>query len=77
MNEKDPYNQPWRAAALVSALGIDIVACTGIGYLVGRWLGSRFGDVKAWMIGGVLVGFVIGIVTIILVLKKFLEDKRE
>ncbi|MDF2960907.1 MAG: hypothetical protein K0S39_2642 [Paenibacillus sp.] len=78
MNHKDPYNQPWRAAALVSALGIDIVVCTGLGYLIGSWAGKQFGeDEKAWVIGGVLFGFAIGIFTVVLVLKKFLEDKRE
>jgi ATP synthase protein I len=77
MSPKDPYNQPWRAAALVSALGIDIVLCTWLGYWVGSIAGKQFGDVKAWVIGGVLVGFAIGIVTVILVLKKFLEDKKE
>lgn len=78
MNQKDPYNQsPWRAAALVSALGIDIVVCTTIGYFIGSYAGKQFDSIKAWTIGGVLVGFTIGIVTVVLVLKKFLEDKRE
>lgn len=78
MNQKDPYNSPWRAAALVSALGIDIVVCTTIGYFVGGLAGKQFGNgEKAWVIGGVLTGFAIGIFTVVLVLKKFLEDKRE
>lgn len=78
MNQKDPYNQsPWRAAALVSALGIDIVVCTTIGYFTGSFAGKQFGDLEAWTVGGVLVGFAIGIVTVVLVLKKFLEVKRD
>jgi hypothetical protein len=78
MNQKDPYNQsPWRAAALVSALGIDIVVCTTVGYFIGSYAGKQLDNIKAWTIGGVLAGFTIGIVTVVLVLKKFLEDKRE
>ncbi|MDO3680962.1 AtpZ/AtpI family protein [Paenibacillus ehimensis] len=78
MNEKDPYNQPWRAAALVSALGIDIVVCTTIGYFIGSLADKHWGGgTKTWVIGGVLIGFAIGIFTVVLVLKRFLEDKRE
>ncbi|MBP1992585.1 AtpZ/AtpI family protein [Paenibacillus eucommiae] len=78
MNQKDPYNQsPWRAAFLVSALGFDIIVCTFVGYWLGNFAGKQFGDVKSWTVGGVLFGFAIGIATVVLVLKKFLEDKQE
>ncbi|MNI04029.1 putative F0F1-ATPase subunit [compost metagenome] len=78
MNQKNPDNQsPWRAAALVSALGIDVVVCTTIGYFIGSFAGKQYGDLKTWTVGGVLVGFAIGILTAVLVLKKFLGDKRE
>jgi ATP synthase protein I len=78
MNQKDPYDQsPWRAAALVSGLGIDIVVCTMLGYFAGNFAGEQLGEVKAWTIGGVLTGFAVGITTVVWVLKKFLEEKPE
>ncbi|MFC0216404.1 AtpZ/AtpI family protein [Paenibacillus chartarius] len=75
MQQKDPNNQsPWRAAGLVTALGLDIVVCTMIGYFAGSYAGKYFGSPTAWTVGGVLVGFAIGIITVVLMLKKFLED---
>ncbi|MED4601487.1 AtpZ/AtpI family protein [Paenibacillus validus] len=75
MKRQNSNDNPWRAAALVSALGVDVVFCTAAGYWVGSWTGTHLGSLKAWVIGGVLVGFAVGILTSILVVKKFLEDK--
>lgn len=75
MKRQNSDDNPWRAAALVSALGLDVVLCTAAGYWVGRWAGTQLGSLNSWVIGGVLVGFAVGILTSILVVKKFLEDK--
>ncbi|WP_159885337.1 AtpZ/AtpI family protein [Paenibacillus puerhi] len=72
----DPNNQPWHAAALVGALGIEVAVCTVAGYLVGGWAGNYFGNEKAWLLGGLLTGLSLGIVTAILVIKKVLEDQE-
>ncbi|WP_341418813.1 AtpZ/AtpI family protein [Paenibacillus filicis] len=73
----DLNNQPWRAAALVGALGVDVAVCTTAGYLAGSWAGSHLGNEKAWLLGGLLTGLFLGIVTAILVIKKVLEDQGE
>ncbi|SDE33661.1 Putative F0F1-ATPase subunit Ca2+/Mg2+ transporter [Paenibacillus sp. UNCCL117] len=75
MSRQNSNDNPWRAAALVSALGVDIVLCTAIGYFVGKWIGSQSDASQSWVIGGVMVGFAVGIVTSVLVVKTFLEDK--
>lgn len=77
MNKRDPSNQPWRAAALVGALGLDVAVCTLVGYFLGSLAGEHLGNTKAWLLGGVLTGLFIGILTAILVVKKVLEDKQE
>lgn len=67
-----PDDNPWRAAGLVSAIGLEIVICTAIGYVCGKYLGGS----KGWIIAGVMIGFFLGIGTAVLMLKKFLEDDR-
>ncbi|AHD03923.1 AtpZ/AtpI family protein [Paenibacillus larvae] len=68
---------PWKAAGLVSAMGLDIAACTLFGYWIGRYFHLHFGWSKNWILGGVFTGFFIGIATVIILLKKFLEDSNE
>ena len=65
---------PWKALSLVTIIGIDIAACTLIGY----WLGSK---VDAWLeispfglIAGVFIGLAGGVLSIIPVVKKYLGD---
>jgi len=70
-------DNPWRAAGLVGAIGADIAICTVLGYLVGRYLAGLFGGGAGWMLAGVLVGFFLGIFSVVLLLKKFLEDNHE
>ncbi|WP_281883188.1 AtpZ/AtpI family protein [Paenibacillus sp. YYML68] len=77
MSQKDPSSSPWRAAALVGALGIDVVVCTLIGYFGGIAAGQHFGNPKACLLGGVFIGLLTGIVTAALVIKKVLEDQKE
>jgi ATP synthase protein I len=63
---------PWRAAGFVSAIGLEIVICTAIGYVCGKYLGGS----KGWVIACVMIGFFLGIGTAVMMLKKFLEDDR-
>lgn len=65
-----------KAAGLVSAIGIDIAACTVAGYYLGSWWDS-FGSGSATGIRtgiGVLIGVVIGMVSVIFLIKKVMED---
>lgn len=66
MTKKSNQDSPWRAAGMVSAMGIDLAVCIYLGYLVGNWLGS--------IVTGVLVGLAVGIYTCILILKRVVED---
>ncbi len=75
MKRQNSNDNPWRAAALVSALGVDVVFLYGSRLLGWELDRNTSSSLKAWVIGGVLVGFAVGILTSILVVKKFLEDK--
>lgn len=70
MKDGKKQDNPWKAAALVSALGIDIVFCIFLGY----WIGSMAG--KQWSIVGLLIGLAAGLISAILIVKKVLEDSN-
>jgi Putative F0F1-ATPase subunit (ATPase_gene1). len=74
MNGKGNGDNPLKAAALLGALGLDVGICIFIGYWLGSMAGERFGDAKAWTVGGLLLGLAVGIITAIMIVKKVLED---
>lgn len=74
MNGKHNNDNPWKAAALVGALGVDVGICIFLGYWLGRVAGERFGDPKAWMVSGLLVGLAVGILSAILIVRKVLKE---
>ncbi|QZT34174.1 AtpZ/AtpI family protein [Caldalkalibacillus thermarum TA2.A1] len=63
---------PWRALSVVSLIGIDLAACTVIGYWLGRQADQWLGTEPLGLIIGVLAGLGAGILSIIPVVKKFL-----
>ncbi|MFD0590597.1 AtpZ/AtpI family protein [Paenibacillus sp. GCM10027627] len=74
MNGKSREDNPWKAAALVGALGIDVGICVFLGYWLGSKAGESFGDPKAWTVGGLFVGLAVGILSAILIVRKVLKD---
>jgi len=76
MKSSNPNENPWRMAGIMGALGMDMVLCLLAGYFGGSWLSERTGQ-RAWMIGGVLAGLVVGLISIVLLIKRFLEEGNE
>ncbi|MDQ8734094.1 MULTISPECIES: AtpZ/AtpI family protein [unclassified Paenibacillus] len=74
MNKKDRRDNPLFAAGLVGALGVQVAVCIFLGYWIGSSLGNRFGDPKAWSLGGILVGLAVGLLSAILLVKKVMEE---
>ncbi|OBR63610.1 hypothetical protein A7K91_06585 [Paenibacillus oryzae] len=74
MNGKGKQDNPWKAAALVGALGIDVGVCVLLGYWLGSMAGNLYGDPKQWMAGGLLVGLAVGLLSAILIVRKVLKD---
>ncbi len=73
MARKSKGEDPLKALALVGALGIDVAICTYIGY----WLAARYGGTPGWIIVGVFAGLAAGIVSVIFIVRKVLEDSNE
>lgn len=65
---------PWRAMGLVTALGLDIAACTLLGFYVGRWVGKMNESVPLGTGLGVLIGVIVGVINVIVLIKKVLEE---
>lgn len=74
MKDGKKQDNPWKAAALVSALGVDIVFCIFLGYWIGSMVDSRTGSGHRWSVIGLLIGLAAGLVTAGLIVKKVLED---
>ncbi|WP_442602555.1 AtpZ/AtpI family protein [Paenibacillus sp. KN14-4R] len=69
---KSPHSDsnPWKAVGMVSALGIDLVACMGAGYWLGSLMSQSAGGQPIWIVLGVVLGLIVGIVSIIIILRK-------
>ena len=44
MKQPNPKDNPWRAVALTSAIGVDLAICIGAGYWLGEWLIKLWAD---------------------------------
>ncbi|MCR8645097.1 AtpZ/AtpI family protein [Paenibacillus sp. N1-5-1-14] len=69
---KPPHSDsnPWKAVGMVSALGIDLVVCMGLGYYLGKLMSDAAGGQPLWIVLGVVLGLIVGIVSIIVILRK-------
>lgn len=75
---KDPKSQdnPWKTLGWTSLIGLEVAVCIVAGYYGGAFLSSRTGE-PAWKIVGVLTGLVIGVLSIVLLIKRYLEEANE
>jgi ATP synthase protein I len=67
-------DSPWKALSLVSLIGADLAICTVGGVWLGRKADLYFGTPPWFMIIGLLLGIVIGVLTIIPIVKKHLGE---
>ncbi|MFD0871865.1 Putative F0F1-ATPase subunit (ATPase_gene1) [Chlamydia abortus] len=77
MKKPNPNDNPWRAAGMVSAIGADLIVCILLGYFGGSFVSDRFGLSPAWKAGGLIIGLFVGIVSVVFLIKRFLEDTNE
>lgn len=68
MNYPDS-DSPWKAAALTTAIGFDLVLCLLVGYYLGSWVAEMTNGSFYWILGGLFVGLVSAIVSIIAIIK--------
>ncbi|WP_426450449.1 AtpZ/AtpI family protein [Paenibacillus sp. S-38] len=70
MKQPDPKkDNPWRAVALTSAIGIDLAVCVGAGYWIGELFSGFMGGGQMWVLGGVMLGFAAAVASIYLLIK--------
>lgn len=70
MKRPNSNDNPWRAVALTSAIGIDLVVCLAAGYFFGDWLSGTLGG-QIWLLVGFLLGLVTGIMSIYFMIKRY------
>lgn len=70
MKQPNRNDNPWRAAALTTAIGIDLVVCLLAGYWFGDWLSQTLGG-QLWLLGGFLLGLTAGIISIYYMIKQY------
>jgi ATP synthase protein I len=69
-------DNPWKAMGLVSAVGIDLAGCMWAGYFFGTLLDKHAGTDLVWSLVGLAAGLIIGIFTVILLIKRFTGDEN-
>ncbi len=67
---------PWRAVALATAIGADLVVCMVAGYFAGLGLKNWFGGHPGWLVIGIMAGFLAGVAGLIFILRYYLEDRN-
>lgn len=70
MDKKSRGDNPWRAAGLVGAMGVNVAVCIGVGY----WLGAALGGTPLWVMAGIAAGLVVGIAACVAMVKLVLGD---
>jgi ATP synthase protein I len=66
---------PWRTFGLVTALGLEMAVCIGLGW----WLGTVYDDRNGTGYGyltGVIIGLIAGIGSAVALIRKYSEDRR-
>ncbi|GIQ70848.1 hypothetical protein DUZ99_13530 [Xylanibacillus composti] len=76
MKGQKSQDNPWKTLGWTSLIGLEVAVCITAGYFGGAFLGSRTGE-PAWKIVGVLVGLAVGILSIVLLIKRYLEEANE
>ncbi len=74
MSNKERRDNPWRAAGLVGALGLEFAVLLVGGYITGSFFARQWGGSQVWAVVGLLIGLAVGILSAVLMVKKLLED---
>jgi ATP synthase protein I len=75
MSNQDQNQNPWRAFALVGAIGVELAISVMLGVWLGNWLDERFHTAPLFLILGIFLGLGVGIFAIIQLIKKYTGDQ--
>jgi F0F1-type ATP synthase assembly protein I len=70
-------NKPWKAAAFVGVIGVDLAVMTLAGFWTGRYVDRLWGSDPVFLIIGVLLGLGLGIFSVIRMIKPFLGEDND
>jgi ATP synthase protein I len=76
MNKSNPNDNPWRAMGMVSAFAADLIVCMIAGFFAGRWIGGMINGHPIWSVIGVMVGFLVGVASVIIIIRTFMGDRH-
>ena len=72
---KPPTDEnPWKTAALVMGLGVELAVCVGLGWWLGDAYDRRNGTECGYLVG-VIVGLIAGIGSAISLIRKFVQNR--
>lgn len=71
MGASNNNGNPWIAAAYISGAGFLLVISVFVGFFGARWLVEHFDGPRYWIAIGTIGGLLLGIVNIIVLIKKF------
>ncbi|MEK4061201.1 MULTISPECIES: AtpZ/AtpI family protein [Paenibacillus] len=65
-----------RTALVIGSAGTLLAAYIIIGFFAARWLQNQMDGPKSWLAIGTITGMLLGIVNVVLLIKKFLGEQN-
>ena len=75
MRQPKRNDNPWLTALVISGAGGLLATYILIGFFVGKWLTILFEGPQYWIAIGIISGLILGILNIILLIKRFLGEQ--
>lgn len=69
--QKDDRGELLRGLGELSAIGLTLVVATGIGTLLGWWIGKKLGATTIGLIAGVILGSLAGFIEMFRTVKRY------
>jgi F0F1-type ATP synthase assembly protein I len=78
MSRSDPKksSSAMRAVGMASAIGADLVFCMVAGYFLGSFMQNWFGGHPIWLVVGIMIGFIAGVIGLVLLLRHYLGERN-
>lgn len=76
MNEKNSRDSLLQTALVIGSAGTMLAAYIVIGFFAARWLRNLMEGPQYWLAIGTITGMILGIVNVVLLIKKFLGEQN-
>ncbi|MBR2568954.1 MAG: AtpZ/AtpI family protein [Paenibacillus sp.] len=77
MKKKETEASAWRVALAIGGAGFTLAGYIVVGLLLGKWMMHLYEGPKLWMGIGAIVGFILGILNIVWLIRKFVGEQHE